>query len=57
MIDLPETKDDMRNIMQAVSMMEVPSENIFVEEDIGYENVKALYYDLTNTIVARTRDL
>ena len=37
--------------------MEIPDENVFVEEDIGYENLKALYYDLTNTIVARTRDL
>ena len=39
MDDLPETKDDMRNIMQTISMMGIPTENIFVEEDISHDRV------------------
>ena len=57
MINLPETKDDMRNILQAVHMMEIPDENMFVEEDIGFDKVNDLYHDLTYKILARTREL
>ena len=38
-------------------MMNIPLENVYIEEDIGYDRVKELYYDLTNAIISRTRPL
>ena len=37
--------------------MEIPDENVFVEEDIGIDKVTDLYDRLTYNILARTRVL
>ena len=55
--NLPEVKDDIRNIMQAVHMMGIPNENIYVEQDVDHSRVKQVYEELTYRIYARTREL
>ena len=57
MDNLPEVKDDIRNILQAVGMMGIPQENIYVEQDIDHKRVKEVYEEVTYRIYARTREL
>ena len=40
MSSLPEVKDDLKNIMQTVRMLGIPSENVFALQDTTYSEVK-----------------
>ena len=57
MNDLPEVKDDFKNMLQAVKQMHIPSENIFAYQNIKFEKVKEIYTHVTNIIKAETRSL
>ena len=52
MHNLPDVKDDLKNIMQTVRMMGIPKTNTFSYLDITHDQIENLYADVTQKILA-----
>ena len=57
MDQLPDVNDDLKNILQAVRMMKIPSENTFAFKNIKFNKVKEIITRVTHLLKVKTRSL